>query len=45
MTLLRHLNPQEAEHFASGQEEVNEMMRSLGINPAAKPPEAVVSFD
>lgn len=32
MTLLRHLDPEEAEHFASGEEEVREMMADLGIN-------------
>ena len=37
MTLLRHLDPEEEENFLEGQEEVHEMMRSLGINPAAKP--------
>ncbi|MDL2236753.1 ubiquinone biosynthesis protein COQ7 [Christensenellaceae bacterium OttesenSCG-928-K19] len=37
MTLLRHLDPQEAEHFASGQAEVREMMIDLGINPDAQP--------
>lgn len=33
MTLLRHLDPAEAEHFASGEEEVREMMMELGIHP------------
>lgn len=36
MTLLRHLDPAEAEHFASGTQEVREMMAELGINPDAK---------
>lgn len=31
MTLLRHLDPQEAEHFASGESEVKEMLEDLGI--------------
>lgn len=31
MTLLRHLDPKEAEHFASGESEVKEMMDELGI--------------
>ncbi len=33
MTLLRHLDPKEAEHFLSGEDEVHEMMQELGINP------------
>ncbi|WP_372994274.1 demethoxyubiquinone hydroxylase family protein [Lutispora sp.] len=32
MELLRILDPQEAEWFASGQEEVREMLEDLGIN-------------
>jgi rubrerythrin len=35
MTLLRHLDPEEAAHFASGESEVREMMEDLGINPDA----------
>ena len=31
MALLRHLDPKEAEHFASGEMEVKEMMDDLGI--------------
>lgn len=31
MTLLRYLDPAEAEHFASGEGEVKEMMTKLGI--------------
>lgn len=31
MALLRHLDPKEAEHFESGQEEVKELMEELGI--------------
>lgn len=31
MALLRILDPEEAEHFASGEEEVKEMMEKLGI--------------
>lgn len=31
MTLLRHLDPKEAEHFASGESEVRAMMDELGI--------------
>lgn len=37
MTLLRHLDPAEAEHFASGEGEVHEMMAELGIAPPADP--------
>lgn len=37
MTLLRHLDPEEADHFASGESEVREMMLELGINPDAQP--------
>jgi len=36
MTLLRHLDPSEMEHFAEGEAEVKEMMEQLGISaPAA----------
>lgn len=31
MTLLRHLDPEEAEFFADGENEVKEMMEDLGI--------------
>jgi len=31
MTLLRTLDPKEAEHFISGEEEVKEMLEDLGI--------------
>ena len=31
MTLLRHLDPKEAEFFAEGESEVKEMMEDLGI--------------
>lgn len=31
MTLLRHLDPKEAEFFASGEEEVREMLSELGL--------------
>lgn len=31
MTLLQHLDPDEAEHFASGVEEVKEMLEKLGM--------------
>jgi len=34
MTLLRHLDPAEAEHFASGEAEVKEMLEELGLAPA-----------
>ncbi len=36
MTLLRHLDPQEAEHFASGEAEVRELMEELGIEEKPK---------
>ncbi len=35
MTLLRHLDPAEAEHFASGEAEVKEMLEELGLAPAS----------
>jgi len=31
MTLLRHLDPEEAEHFAEGEQEVKEMLEQLNI--------------
>jgi rubrerythrin len=31
MTLLRHLDPAEAEHFAEGEQEVKEMLEQLNI--------------
>jgi len=37
MTLLRHLDPTEAQHFASGESEVHEMLAELGIAPPADP--------
>lgn len=33
MTLLRHLDPDEAEHFAEGEQEVKEMLEELNIIP------------
>jgi Uncharacterized conserved protein len=33
MTLLRALDPQEAEHFVSGETEVKEMLGKLGLTP------------
>lgn len=36
MTLLRHLDPQEAIHFAEGEEEVKEMLAELNISAADK---------
>ena len=38
MTLLRYLDPEEAEHFASGEGEVKEMLEELGLAPAASAP-------
>ena len=37
MTLLYALDPKEAEHFASGKAEVQEMMEELGLTPAGAP--------
>jgi rubrerythrin len=31
MTLLRHLDPEEADHFAEGEQEVKEMLEQLNI--------------
>lgn len=33
MTLLRHLDPAEAAHFAAGEAEVHEMLEELGLTP------------
>ena len=43
-TLLRALDPQEAEHFATGEGEVREAMEELGILPkeAASAPQSTV---
>lgn len=42
-TLLRALDPQEAEHFATGEAEVREAMEELGIlSPAAPEPRSTV---
>ena len=38
MTLLKYLDPSEAEHLAEGEGEVKEMMEQLGINPASSDP-------
>lgn len=35
MTLLRALDPEEAEHFAAGEGEVREMFEERGISPTA----------
>lgn len=37
MTLLKYLDPKEAELFVSGENEVKEMLEDLGIIPSAKP--------
>ncbi|NLM49894.1 MAG: ubiquinone biosynthesis protein COQ7 [Clostridiaceae bacterium] len=45
MTLLRHLDPEEAEHFAEGEEEVKEMLEELNITPpkaSGKKPESTI---
>ena len=39
MTLLRHLDPQEAAHFISGENEVKEMLEELGIAGRAPEPD------
>lgn len=44
MTLLRHLDPAEAEHFASGEQEVREMLEELGLAPGAAPGATVGSL-
>ncbi|ADQ07950.1 conserved hypothetical protein [Caldicellulosiruptor hydrothermalis 108] len=36
MTLLRILDPEEAEHFLEGEEEVKSMLKELGIETEAK---------
>lgn len=43
MALLRHLDPQEAEHFASGESEVKEMLEDLGIVSAVTSESPTVS--
>lgn len=40
MTLLRTLDPKEAEFFASGESEVREMLEGLGMSAAAAEPAA-----
>jgi len=44
MTLLRQLDPAEAEHFAEGEAEVKEMLEQLNIieKPASGKPESTV---
>lgn len=44
MTLLRHLDPKEAEFFADGEAEVKEMMEDLGIKEAPAPDSTVGSL-
>lgn len=44
MTLLRHLDPKEAEFFAEGEEEVKEMMEDLGIKERPLPNTTVGSL-
>lgn len=44
MTLLRHLDPVEAELFADGESEVREMMEDLGIEEAPLPDSTVGSL-
>lgn len=40
MALLRFLDPEEADHFASGETEVKEMLEELGISDAGQPEKA-----
>lgn len=44
MTLLRHLDPREAELFAEGEGEVKEMMEDLGIEESPLPNSTVGSL-
>lgn len=44
MTLLRHLDPKEADFFAEGEEEVREMMEDLGIKESPLPDSTVGSL-
>lgn len=41
MTLLRYLDPSEAEHFAEGEGEVKEMLEQLGVNPTPAAPDQI----
>jgi len=44
MTLLRYLDPEEAEHFAEGEAEVKEMLKQLNIaeKPSSGKPESTI---
>lgn len=42
MTLLRHLDPTEAERFAQGEQEVKEMLQELGISSNNSTPQSTV---
>ncbi len=44
MTLLRYLDPKEAEFFADGESEVKEMMEDLGIKSKVNPDTTVGSL-
>jgi len=44
MTLLRYLDPEEADHFASGEGEVKEMLEELGISGTGNDTTAKQSF-
>lgn len=44
MTLLRHLDPQEAVHFAEGEEEVKEMLAELNLTQTSNTGETVGSL-
>lgn len=45
MTLLKYLDPATADHLASGEGEVKEMMEELGIIPAASAAPTAVQSD
>jgi len=44
MTLLRHLDPTEADFFLEGEEEVKEMMEEMGVKEPPKPGTTVGSL-
>ena len=43
MTLLRHLDPAEADHFAAGEAEVKEMLEELGLAPKEQAADTKIS--
>jgi len=42
MTLLRHLDPQEATHFLSGEAEVKELLEELGVSSSTSASKSTV---